>query len=475
MELATAGPLHGTLKDAQIPTVHQRGATALSVRGTLTLLSGDQRTAERGALMRASVIYGRRADSPTVPWTVALRALSNTSPRPLPLRQLAAVDETMPCSHMRLAPTHQRVGAAELRALGMADPQSRGAESGLLIGTGGPTMSRAVYLNPLAGTGACTIVGAQGAGKTFLAEVLATQGYLGGFRVTYLTGDPDAGRGFSALTGTTTWTPQNVGDLDPFRWLAAEPAVAAHGHILDLLDLSLTPDERSGLQTGFDRAARSSTTDLLSVLALADSVTAVARVRRELHRRPELALFVAPAHAGQGALSGGSRVDLSSMAESPGALGVAAGTLLAHLAATADAPHLVVLDAVDAALRTAPLVSALQQAAANPNVAVVVVARQPGALPVDLFKADHSFVLAGDDELLRFAGLGVTAARAAWLADGRAQLEAECVTRSAVGVYRAPGGTPSGVLLGPWPVSALGALTRGKASAYGAGEPDADF
>lgn len=465
IELVTAGPLEGELVPGRLDDIPQ-GAVILSVRGALAV-AGDESGAPTGVLMRTSVIFGRRADKPEAPFNVALRTLKSITTQPLPLRQLDALHETLPCSPRRLAPNHQRVGARELTAMGFGDSGAPGAVSGLLLGRGGRSMTRPVYVNPLAGNHLTLVTGRSGAGKTFVAEALALQAKLGGFDVTYIAGDTDSGAALTALLGTPVWTPSGAGDLDPFRWLEPGAALNLVAALVAGLDAALTADELAAVTAGFSRSGRLGAASLLAALGLIDSPTAVAKIRRALSRGTGRLLASTADVPAAGALPGALRVDLSAFAAEPRHAAVAAATLAAHACATAAAPRLIVVDGLGAGLPHPAWDSAVLAATQNPHAALLVTADSATAAGPVWHGAGNVVTLAGSGaEGLALTGLEATPARLSWLEDAAAVLTEGEVLLSAAGVYRAPDGSPTGVSIGPWPVAALQVLTRGGATRY---------
>lgn len=469
LEFATAGPLRGDLEDAQIPPANEQGATVLSVRGTLVPLGGGSATPPSGALMRASVIYGRRATTTLAPLPVTLRELKNVSPRPLPLRQLAALHETLPCSPKRLAPTHQRVGVAELRAFGFGDPKAPGADAGLLLGTGGATMSRPVHVDLTSGNGVAVVLGDTGAGKTFLAEVLSTQAHLGGSRTLYLSGDPDAGTGYCALTGASSWAPAHPGDLDPFRWAPARDAIALHRDAVTELSGALTAAEVAGVEVGFQRATHVDARDLQTVMRLTESPTGVAKVMRELRRNPTARILSADTPGPSAHLPGAVRIDLSPLSASPAVTALSAATLVTHALRTATGPTLVVLDSLSPSLGHPALERVLAEALRTPGFAVLVTSRDGLAPASALTSADHRFVLSTNNEAaVRFAAPECGPLLMRWMLDAVPSFQSDVISEPAAGIYLPPTGTVTSFQMGPWPDHATRALTRGRAVRYAA-------
>lgn len=447
IEMATAGPIDDHPSAGRVPGAGNRGATVVSIRGTLT----------SEGLTRTSVVYGRRAEAPTVPWPVALRDLPAVTPRPLPLRQLTALDETLPCSLRRVDPSHLKVDAERLRALGFTDTLPAGAESGLLMGIGGPTMTRPVHMNPFGGNGVALLAGDTGCGKSFLAELLATQAQLGGIAVTVVGVGDRTGRGFAALTRAATWRPAGAGDLDPFRWMPAADALALHQALAQVVPAGLTAAEEAGVTAGFTRAARTGAADLISALALSDSTTGVAKLRRALARHPIAGLLVSPGPVAAAALPSALAVDLAAVADDPAMTALAAATVLGSAVRRARGPHLVVLDGLDHALAHPGLAGWIAEAARSAQVAVLVTVRSLDAYPPGGPRPAHMVAMAGSDpRLLEAVGKEPTPSNLQWLADA---VPGGTGIGSAACVYRPPAGASFGVQVGPWPADVTTALT----------------
>lgn len=453
IEMVGAGPLTGDVEAASLPNPGERGAIVLSIRGTLA--EAAEATTRRGVLMRASVVYGRRAVTPLSPLSMALRSMPNVSPRPLPLRQLDALDETLPCSTRRLDPTHQKVGADQLRALGFADITATGALSGLLIGPGGPTMTRPVLVNPLAGGGVMAALGDPGSGRSFLTQVLTFQANLGGFRTAYLTGTGRTGGGLARLSGTAALAPGSPGELEALRWVPAAEALALWRELLRSLELGLTEEESAGLDAGFARAVHAPQQGLDTVLRLADSTTAVAKVMRALRRDPTLAVLLGSGPSQQ--LPDSALVGLHNVA--PGAArATAAATLLRHVALRDTTPALVALDDFSGTELSHPALRGALARTAGRSTSVVVVARTVEDLPPEIRAAGHRFVLSTTDEQsVEFIGTAPTPELMAWL---RQASPGQGDHPLPSGLYRGPEEeAPVGFQSGPWPDPVVTALT----------------
>ena len=178
------------------------------------VVTSARATCSDGQLSDLSVVYGRRSLG-ALPWTDTLRAvMPAANPGGLPLRQLPALDETLPSSASRLNPAPTTSGPALLAAAGFVNPAPVGDPAGLFCGMGGIGYADPIRYNPL--TGGLHLYGGESAGKTFIAEHLAVQAMLAGMTVRYLSGDGDAGRAL-VDAGAATVTAAAAGMFDPGR------------------------------------------------------------------------------------------------------------------------------------------------------------------------------------------------------------------------------------------------------------------
>jgi len=187
------------------------GATVtISVRGTIS----SSRTGTP-AIGDASIVLARRAPI-TTPWLTELSlVLPAARTSPLPLRQLPALDETLPCSTTRTNPLPEPVDAMGLTAVGFSDPRPAADKNGLLIGMAGIHYTDPIAWNPYRVPGnTLHIVGSRESGKTFLAEHVAHQGLLAGMTVRYLSGDAQSGQSLVGA-GVSGWSEPYAGMCDP--------------------------------------------------------------------------------------------------------------------------------------------------------------------------------------------------------------------------------------------------------------------
>lgn len=456
--VAVNGVVGDVVNDMPAPSAS--GVNILSVRGTV-------RAHGAGAvLMNASALYGRLSDQAFAPWSVDLRPMVGVSTRPLPLRQLVALDETLPCSTRRISPTLQKVSGATLRTLGIADAAAPGAPAGLLVGTGGVDMSRPAMLDPFAGDRRCVVVGRGGAGKTFMAEGLAYQAHLAGFRVLFLSGEGGDSR-FRQLSGAPSWAPANPGDLDPYRWLPPSLAAQVVARAVDVLQADLSDTERAGLAAGLRRAQQAQVGDLRSALQLSDSPSAVAKVLRAARTGPA-SLLLGAREATRASLPDQLHVDLRHLTGHPEVAALAMLVLISACAPDARAT-MVVADGLGDALARPGLSSAFQVMADAPTVALLTTATSAAQLPGPLRDASHRFLLSSSDPGdLRWLSTEPTPALLQWLDDAIPVVTGGAVAAAAAGLYSLQGRKVTGVQVGPWPEPVLQVLTAGNASIYAA-------
>jgi hypothetical protein len=463
----------------------QRGSTVASVRGVLQPdESQPSPSAPRptGFLNRASVVLGRRSQDARAPWPVTLRALPGLEQRPLPLRQLRGLEETLPCAPGRVSPVLHRLRAAHLAQAGVTDTGSPGDDTGLFLGLASPAFANPCFVDLLTPAASTVLVtGEPGAGKTFLAESLAVQSHHAGSPVTYAAFTTGGGQGFAELTGAPVVTVAAPGCLDPFRTLPAQTAAALVAATLPALVPDLTAAELAGLQAGFRRAAAAGVTSFDQVLALASHKAAVARVRRAGKRDPLVALITGTPAPGQSpdlpigavldftaALAGAGETGLS---RAQGALvDLACATLLHRAAALrSDLPAVVVLDGAGSALVGSATPAALTGPPGSVHT-VVITSLTSAAAPA----APHCTTvvcLAESDPAQARAAFSMTGVPLPengtdWLAAAGATVEDGTVQQAATGLLRDRAGRSTTVLIGPVPKPSLPALTRGRATEY---------
>lgn len=209
---ATANPDPASSRFPAAPPVPPgaRSAVVASARGYLGQTS-------RGvpALKNPSFVLARRATA-APGWVDQLRQIMPAANAAgLPLRQLPALDETLPSSGARNNPMDTPADAGVFSQAGFINPSPVGDRAGVLLGMGGIGYTDPIRINPLRDPQQpLWIVGGEIAGKTFLAEHLAYQSVLAGFTVRYLSGDGDAGRIF-VTDSTPGFTTATGAMLDP--------------------------------------------------------------------------------------------------------------------------------------------------------------------------------------------------------------------------------------------------------------------
>lgn len=221
-------------------------------------------------LTEVSIVLARRVHADVAEtYAEELRTRYDIEVTPLLGRQLAALDETLPCSVKRVNPYPQdlssdMVGFAGVNAWsGLGDTE--GALIGLTAEDGVP-----VYLDPLGAPKAnqpasMAIFGDSGGGKTHLMLNIAVQAVLGGYPTTFINpkGADTLASALDLVGGrrvSMAEIEEEGGYFDPFRF--TEPHVAADiaaTHILSVLT-GFTQEQqillRSGLMEGAKAGAR---------------------------------------------------------------------------------------------------------------------------------------------------------------------------------------------------------------------------
>lgn len=502
VEVAAVAALHANVVGAgadneALMSAGRRGATVASVRGRLVASSSHVNSAREdvdGTLTGVSVVLGRRSEYAVAPWPVTLRRFGAMEQRPLPMRQMAGLDETLPCSAERVSPSLNRVRSAHLAQVGFTDMLRTGDDVGAFVGLASPDFTYPFYLNPASADAPVTLVtGAGGSGKTFLAENVAVQCALAGQRVLYLTTSRSGGAGLRELLPAQDVPVSEPGAFSPYRFLPPSAASELTEQVLSMLVPDLSADEQQDLRTGFRRAATVSATSLDRALALADGTTGVAKLRRAMKTSPYVAAALAAGDGAASPLTGTQVVDLSWFLPLVDEVGessepesdivnvvvdLAMALLIRHAASTpTGAGTLVVLDGAGIAL-TGPLTAAaLAQLRTDSGVHVLLTTAltQSAATSPVRTHVGRTFVLAEDDATnaaaaLSLVGMSDDPDRRQWLADARAIVHDEVVRRPALAVHRDVRGRATSVLVGPVPPLALPALTRGRASAYVTGD-----
>lgn len=289
---------------------HQEGCVAVSVRGVLlpsvaarTLMRKSQRKAlsrieeqaQTGDLDReedmlmldvaqamesvfvsgnepllrdVSMVFARRASSSDNTFREALAARWGFRVKVVEQRQIKALEETVPCSAVRLAsskPFSQDMTVGVLATAGIRSFSEVGDDNGLWMGVALHDMTP-VWLDPLGAARqnkppAMCVVGEPGSGKTFFLQLLATQASLTGLPVVFVNPKPadrlddfvEAVGGEVISLSSMATTP---GALDPFRFAEFPESAAeiASAHIQTVMT-EMDPRDSLFLEAGLKQAA----------------------------------------------------------------------------------------------------------------------------------------------------------------------------------------------------------------------------
>lgn len=209
--------------------------------------------------------------------------------KPLVMRQLEAMDETLPCSAKRLNPFLQDVSLEMIAYCGLQGWSNIGDRTGAFVGLADPDYTP-VWLDFFGAPAmneppAMGIFGEPGSGKTYLCQLLATQATLAGHQVIFI--NP---KGFSTLSPFAELVDGSVvkmseleesrsGYFDPFKF--ADPEMAAEiatGFILQVLGntgvagMGFTAEQELRLGAGLKLGAKEGALCVLDALQFVDDV-----------------------------------------------------------------------------------------------------------------------------------------------------------------------------------------------------------
>lgn len=217
-------------------------------------------------ITECSIVMARRVREADETYIDELRTSYGIEMKPLEHRQLAALDETLPCSDKRVNPFLQDVSVGMLAFAGLQGFSNLGDGLGVHVGLTDPDYTPC-YLNPLGAPAAnlppaMGVFGDPGSGKTFLCQMIATQAALAGMAVIFV--NP---KGFSSLSPFAELVGGQVvkmstlesqpGYFDPFRYTEPEMAAeVATSYILAVLR-GLTEKQELQLGSGLKRGAAS--------------------------------------------------------------------------------------------------------------------------------------------------------------------------------------------------------------------------
>lgn len=225
------------------------------------------------SLRNCSVIFGHRETNyDREPYTDWLRHNFGIETKPLTHRQMAALEECMPCSQQRSNPFPLHISTEMAAHAGLGMFTELGEGGGAFVGRGLPE-GTPVFFDPLEASRqnappATFIAGIPGSGKTLLALHMSYQAVLGGLKVSFV--NP---KGQDSLYPMVEWMrsqgldcewvsisrlfeTEGPGTYDPFRY-ARQPATAAalvSNLITTVLDFDQT--QRTALRHGLNQGAQ---------------------------------------------------------------------------------------------------------------------------------------------------------------------------------------------------------------------------
>ncbi|MEU4822699.1 ATP-binding protein [Actinomadura sp. NPDC023710] len=224
-------------------------------------------------LARCSFIMAREMTDATETYMEFLAQYYGIQMKALEHRQIQALEETLPCSSVRVNPFLQDVNVPMVSHAGLQAFSDLGDDLGVYGGLIDPD-GTPFFVDPLGAPRknlppVFGIFGDPGSGKTFFAQSVATQAALNGLPVIFVNpkgGDSLYGMvdyvqrlGIPAGRVSMSALEESPGAFDPFRY--APPTIAAeiaNVHILSALDDSrdgLSLSERLALGSGLKRGA----------------------------------------------------------------------------------------------------------------------------------------------------------------------------------------------------------------------------
>ncbi|WP_433467299.1 ATP-binding protein [Spirillospora sp. CA-128828] len=224
-------------------------------------------------LARCSFIMAREMTEATETYLEFLNQYYGIQMKALEHRQIQALEETLPCSSVRVNPFLQDVNVPMVSHAGLQAFSDLGDDAGVFGGLIDPD-GTPFFVDPLGAPRknlppVFGIFGDPGSGKTFFAQSVATQSALNGLPVIFVNpkgGDSLYGMvdyvqrlGIPAGRVSMSALEESPGAFDPFRY--APPTIAAeiaNVHILSALDDSrdgLSLSERLALGSGLKRGA----------------------------------------------------------------------------------------------------------------------------------------------------------------------------------------------------------------------------
>lgn len=272
-------------------------ASVISCRGLVTAPHATSRS-PRPFLDEVSIVAGHRTDITGPDIVELLQALPGLTVKALEHRQLAGLDETQPCSNVRLHPFAKECNGTALERIGLFGRSAAGDGAGIYLGFTRPDFALS-YLNPgrTAGSGMTVLVGAEGLGKTVAARNIFRQNCLAGAPSLYVvSADQPEVLSLALLTDADTIDP--VLDFEDGAWdpFLTEPPKDAGAIVLQLLAEQhrddFTAEQRDQLLIGLSDVSADQPLSLAAVLVGVDPDLA-AHVNALARRSPALRLVLA--------------------------------------------------------------------------------------------------------------------------------------------------------------------------------------
>ena len=442
-------------KPGRLPAAEERTSMCLSLRGKT----------DNGRLTNSSNVIARRSSSSDSWKSVVAKGLGNGTLQHLPMRQLPALSETLPCSNTRVTPTGADFPYGALRNIGFSDPVAVGDPFGLHLGLASTGYSDPCWWNPSSESGnVLVIAGGTASGKTLLGEYLAIQGLYAGYEVVFFSGNGESGRPLIETGEARAVTTLGPGMANPGEHTHER---AENEAIAELL-ASLTPQVPGS--TWYSAVSTPSQEDYNLSISLNEAIA-------HLPERQAAAWVIKTLK---------DSASLKSLLEEgqwpTGNLAIAMGLVLrdvpaAHRKTYSD----LILASCIKAPRSRPLLIIADDMASGPITVDAVEDAAPGSVAVVAISSDprqnahlpakHKLVLGCADPaeaeiLLNYVGVAATEERKAWLIDARPKIVGGNILAAPAGILKDSNKGVSSVIIAPLPGVMIGPLTRGSATDY---------